>query len=244
MAERDGRPAYYAARPGGARDWWTLLHPPYTLWHLAYVVIGASLAPQVDGIRLLATLLAFFAAVGVAAHALDELHDRPLRTAIPDAALVAATAGGLLVAVALGVAGLSRVGWALLPFIVAGPLLVLAYNLELFGGHLHTDIGFAMSWGAFPLLTGYVAQTGRVDVTALLGAVGAVALSYAQRSLSTPARLVRRRARSVEGTITLDDGTVRQLDEHVLLAPLERALRSLSWSAIAFAAALAVARLT
>ncbi len=243
MAERDGRPAYYAAAPGRLRDWWTLLHPPYTLWHLSYVVIGASLAPHVDSVRLLASVLAFFAAVGVAAHALDELHDRPLRTRISDAALVAATVGGLIVAVALGVAGLSRVGWVLVPFIVVGPILVLGYNLELLGGRLHTDAGFALSWGAFPLLVGYVAQTARVDVAALVAALGAAALAYAQRSLSTPARLIRRRATSVEGALTLDDGTVRALDEHTLLAPLERALRSLSWSVVAFAAALTIARL-
>lgn len=244
MAERDGRPAYYAASPGGLRDWWTLLHPPYTLWHLSYVVIGACLAPHVDVTRLLASVLAFFAAVGVAAHALDELHDRPLHTRISDTALVAATAAGLVVAVALGVAGLSRVGWALVPFIVVGPMLVLGYNLELLGGRVHTDAGFALAWGAFPLLVGYVAQTGRVNVAALVATVSAFALSYAQRSLSTPARLVRRRATSVEGTLTLDDGTIQPIDEHTLLAPLERALRSLSWSVVAFAIAFAIARLS
>ncbi len=41
-------PAFYALAPGGWRDYWTLLHPPYTVWHLSYVVIGASLAPEVN----------------------------------------------------------------------------------------------------------------------------------------------------------------------------------------------------
>lgn len=244
MAERDVRPAYYAAPPGGLRDWWTLLHPPYTIWHLSYVVIGASLAPHVDVVRLLASVLAFFAAVGVAAHALDELHDRPLHTRISDRALVVATSAGLLVAVGLGVAGLSRVGWVLVPFIVVGPILVLGYNLELLGGRVHTDTGFALAWGAFPLLAGYVAQTGGIDVAPLVAAVGAFALSRAQRSLSAPARLVRRRAAHVEGSVTLDDGTTRAITDRSLLAPLERALRSLSWSIVAFATALAIARLT
>jgi hypothetical protein len=119
-----------------------------------------------------------------------------------------------------------------------------AFLLSLFGGRVHTDAGFALSWGAFPLLAGYVAQTGRVEVAALVAAGGAFALSYAQRSLSAPARLVRRRVTSVEGSVTLDDGTTRTIDEHALLAPLERALRSLSWSTAAFATALAIARLT
>ena len=151
MPEPDRRPAYYAARSDGWRDWWTLLHPPYTAWHLSYVVIGASLAPHVDLTRLVATLLAFFAAVGLGAHALDELHGRPLRTRIPSAALVAVTVAGLTAAVALGIVGVARVGWVLVPFIVAGPLLVVAYNAELFGGVVHTDVGFAGRLGCVPV---------------------------------------------------------------------------------------------
>lgn len=243
MSEPDRRPAYYAARTEGWRDWWTLVHPPYTAWHLSYVVIGASLAPHVDLTRLIATLLAFFAAVGVSAHALDELHGRPLRTRIPSAALVAVTVVGLTAAVALGIAGVIRVGLVLVPFVVAGPLLVVAYNAELFGGLFHTDAGFAAAWGAFPVLTAYVAQADRLGLAAVLGAIAAFALSYAQRSLSTPARLLRREVDAVHGSMTLTDGTTRPLDETVLRAPLERALRATSWGLIALAAGLAVARL-
>src|SRR5215471_8196694 len=104
------RPAFYAARAGGWRDWWTILHPPYTAWHLSYVAIGAALAPHLDATRLAATLLAFFFAVGVSAHALDELSGRPLRTNISDRALKTAIVLGLAAAVALGIAGISRVG--------------------------------------------------------------------------------------------------------------------------------------
>ncbi len=238
-----GRAAWYAASPGTWRDWGTILHPPYTAWHLSYVAIGASLASHLDGGRLAATLLAFFAAVGVAAHALDELHGRPLRTHIPHAALVVASVVGLVVSVGLGVAGLDQVGLALLPFIVVGPILVVGYNLELFGGWLHNDLGFAIAWGAFPTLTGYVAQTDHLSLVAVLGAIGALALSLAQRSLSTPARLLRRHAIDVVGTITLDDGGAQLLDKQALLAPLERALRALSWGIPTLAAALVLARL-
>jgi hypothetical protein len=243
VAESARRPAYYAAPAGGWRDWWTLLHPPYTAWHLSYVVIGASLAPRVDLARLLATLLAFFAAVGLSAHALDELHGRPLRTRIPSAALVLVTVAGLLVAVALGAVGVARVGLVLVPFIVAGPLLVVAYNVAVFGDLVHTDAGFALAWGAFPLLTAYVAQADGLSLAALLGGVGAFALSYAQRSLSTPARLLRRNVESVHGTMTFADGTSRPLGETMLRAPLEKALRAMSWGLIALAGGLAVARL-
>jgi hypothetical protein len=243
VPDPDRRSAFYAARPGGWRDWWTLLHPPYTAWHLAYVAIGASLAPHLDGVRLGATVLAFLLAMGIGAHALDELHGHPLGTRIPDRVLVVASAAGVLGAVALGVAGLSEVGPILIPFIVIGPILVVAYNLELFGGHLHTNVGFALSWGAFPVLTAYVAQADGLGVAALLGAAAAFALSYAQRSLSTPARLLRRRVQHAEGSLVLDDGEVRELDVAALLRPLEVTLRSLTVTVVLLAAAMVTARL-
>ncbi len=238
------RPAFYAARRGGWHDWWTVLHPPYTAWHLSYVVIGASLAPRIHISHLVATVVAFFLAVGVAAHCLDELHGRPLRTLIPGRALVAATVVSLAGAVAIGVVGVVMVGAVLIPFIVVGPLLVMAYNAELFGGVVHTDAGFAAAWGAFPVLTAYAAQTDTLALAPVLVAAGAFALSWAQRSLSTPARLLRRSVRGVDGTLTLADGTVRHLDDTFLLAPLERALRAMSWGLVTVAAGLAVARLT
>jgi hypothetical protein len=237
------RPAYYAARPGGWRDWWTLLHPPYTAWHLSYSVIGAALAPRVQTSRLIATVLAFFLAVGLAAHALDELRGRPLRTRIPSAALVAVVAAGLLGALALGVLGVTRVGWPLIPFMVAGPILVIAYNAELFGGVMHTDFGFAAAWGAFPVLTAYAAQTGSLALAPVLAAIGAFALSAAQRRLSTPARNLRRRVSRVEGGITLADGRTVPITADTLIQPLESALRALSWATILLAGALAMARL-
>ena len=243
-AQAGARPAYYAASPGGWRDWWTLLHPPYTAWHLSYVVIGACLAPHVSLAPLLATLTAFFLAVGLAAHALDELNGRPLQTRIPAPTLVAVTVAGLAGAVAFGVAGVARVGWVLLPYMIVGPALVIAYNAELFGGIIHTDLGFAAAWGAFPVLTAYTAETGRIAVAPVLAALAALAMSAAQRRLSTPARTLRRRSVRVEGTVTLADGQVVAVDQVALLAPLEGALRAMSWGLVLFAAGLALARLT
>ena len=221
-----------------------MLHPPYTAWHLSYVVIGACLAPHVRLSNLLATLLAFMAAVGVAAHALDELNGRPLRTTISSPVLVAVAATGLAVAVVVGAIGVERVGAVLVPFLVAGPMLVLGYNLELVRGILHNDVGFGAAWGAFPVLTAYVGQTGTLAWAAVIAAGGAMALSMAQRNLSTPARLVRRRATSVEGFVRLSDGRVLALDEQAVLAPLERALGATSWAIVLLAASFAVARMT
>ena len=134
-------------------------------------------------------------AVGLAAHSLDELNGRPLGTHIPNGVLVAVTVIGLAAAVALGIAGVSCVGWALVPFLVLGPFLVVAYNFELFGGVIHNDAGFALAWGSFPVLVAYVAQTGRLVIAPVIAAAATFALSAAQRQLSTRARLIRRRRR-------------------------------------------------
>ena len=237
-------PAYYAGRTTGwRRDLWALLHPPYTAWHLSYVLIGASLAPTVSLVRLVATLLAFFLAVGISAHALDELRGRPLQTSIPASVLWTAAAIGLLGAVALGIAGVFVIGPWLLPFIALGVFFVFAYNLELLRGRVHGDFWFALSWGAFPVLTAYFAQTGRLSIAALAAAAAGYALSYAQRMLSTPARLLRRRSRSVAGVLTLNDGSSVELDRSALLGPLERALAALSWGVVALSLGLITSRL-
>ena len=237
-------PAYYAARATGwRRDVWALLHPPYTAWHLSYVLIGASLAPTLNVIRLIATLLAFFLAVGIAAHALDELRGRPLQTEIPASVLWVSAALGLIGAVALGVAGVFVVGPWLLPFVAMGVFFVFAYNLELLRGKVHGDFWFALSWGAFPVLTAYFAQTGRLSSAALAVAVAGYAFSYAQRMLSTPARLLRRKSRSVSGMLVLADGSQVTLDTAVLLRPLERALAASSWGILALSLGLVASRL-
>jgi MFS family permease len=101
----EARPAFYALSPGGWRDYVTLLHPPYTAWHLSYVAIGACLAPALDEGRLGAAAAAFFLGLGVSAHALDELKGRPLATRIPRRVLVALTVVPLAAAVAIGIAG-------------------------------------------------------------------------------------------------------------------------------------------
>jgi hypothetical protein len=237
------RPAFYALAPGGWRDYWSLLHPPYTVWHLSYVVLGAAIAPELHVRWLVETAVAFFLAMGIAAHALDELHGRPLGTSIPRGLLIGLAVVGLAGAAALGVDGaLESTAWIWL-LIPAGVFLVVAYNLELFGGAVHSDVWFAAAWGGFPALTAFVAQTGRLTVAAALIAVGCTVLSLAQRVLSTPVRRLRRHVVEVTGEIRLDDGSVEPLDTGALRAAPERALRLLSLAVPLVAAALLVARL-
>ncbi len=243
MGDRE-RPAFYALRSGGWRDYWTLLHPPYSVWHLSYVVLGACVAPTLHASLLIQTLAAFALAMGVAAHALDELHGRPLATRIPAAVLVGLAIAGLIGAVVLGANAAREVSGWLWAFIAVGALLVPAYNLEWFGGAFHSDRWFAVAWGAFPALTAGFAQAGRMTPAIVVVAAGCAVLSAAQRVLSTPVRRLRRDAQHVSGSIVLRDGATEPLDGAALRATPEAALRLLSVAVPLVAAALLVARVS
>jgi hypothetical protein len=237
------RPAFYALGRGRVRDLITLLHPPYTLWHLSYFAIGAAAAPKVHAERLLWGLAAFALAVGVAAHALDEFHDRPLRTAFSDRTLLAAAVVSLAGALAIGVYGVLTVTAWLAPLVLVGGAFLPAYNLELAGGRFHNDLSFALGWGAFPAFTGYFVNAEKVALPGLLVAAGCLLLSVAQRRLSSAARALRRRTAAVSGTRTRADGSIEELSLPVLLAPLDGALAAISLAMPITAGALIAARL-
>lgn len=237
------RPAWYALERGGWRDYVTLLHPPYTAWHLSYVVIGGCLAPVVAWDRLGAVVAAFALAVGVGAHALDELNGRPLRTNIPDRVLVALAGVSTVGACTIGLVGvLTFEAWLAL-LIPLGIFLLLAYNLELAGGRFHSDLWFGLAWGGFPVLCGYAAVAGDIRGVTVLAAVFAVLLSLAQRVLSHHVRYVRRRVIAVRGELELADGSKEPLDARRLTAPAETGLRLLSLATAVLAATLVAVRI-
>jgi hypothetical protein len=237
------RPAFYALRRGGWRDLITLLHPPYTAWHLSYVGLGAAAAPTIYADRLGAALAAFLLAVGVSAHALDELNGRPLKTALSRRTLIALAVLGLAGAVAIGLAGIVVVSPLLVPLVIVGGLLVPAYNLELGGGRFHNDTWFALAWGGFPAFTGYFVNALTIRPAGVLVAAACCLLSVAQRRLSTPARELRRRTASVFGEQRLMDGRVQELSAERLLDPLEGALSALWLALVVLAVGLVVVRL-
>jgi hypothetical protein len=237
------RPAFYALRSGGWRDLVTLLHPPYTAWHLSYVAIGAAAAPHIYANRLIAALAAFFLAVGISAHALDELHGRPLGTKLTRPTLIVLATASLLGATAIGIAGTIVVSPLIAPLVLAGAILVPAYNLELGGGRLHNDTWFALAWGGFPAFTGYFANSLTIRPAGVLVAAACCLLSAAQRQLSTPVRRLRRNTTEVTGQQHLRDGTVIELTRAGLSAPLEGALRTLWLAVVLLAVGLVALRL-
>ncbi len=243
LTKSEKRPAFYALAPGGWRDYWTLLHPPYTVWLMAYVAFGASVAPVFSIARFGATVLAFFLAVGLTAHALDELNGRPLRTQIPDAVLKAVAAIGLAGAVGLGILGVMKASAWLIPFIAFGVFIVVVYTLELFGGRFHTDGWHAAAWGAFPVITAYFAQADTIRPAGVLVALACLLLASVQRTLSKPVTRLRRKALRVSGEVRYVDGATRRIDEGWLRAAPEKALRGLAIGLTILAAGLVVFRL-
>jgi len=237
------KPAFYALPQGGWRDYVTLLHVPYTAWHLAYVVVGGCLVADVPWGRLGLTVLAFFLAMGIGAHALDELAGRPLRTSIPAGVLVALAVGSVAAASAIGIGVALSFSLWIVPLVAVGAFIVPAYNLELFGGRFHSDLWFALAWGAFPVVTAYVACSGTVRLAALLAAAWATLLSLAQRRLSTPVRRARREVVAVAGEIELSGDRRESITRETLVAAPEAALQLLALATVLVAAALAAARL-
>ena len=240
-------PAYYA-RPrflgvGRTREWWTVLHPPYTLLHLSLVTLGACISGPVNLARLGTTVAAFFLAVGIGAHSLDELHGRPLGTTLPSWELALAAVVSLGAAATLGVVGVFIVSPWLALFIVVGITVAVGYNLELFDARLHTRAVVVLSWGSFPVLTAYFAQHRDLSVAAVLAAGFGALITLAQQQLSTPARDLRRRTLDVEGVAHRLDGTRVAIDVETILAPLESALKTLCRAGPLLALSLLLARL-
>jgi hypothetical protein len=221
------RPAFYALAAGGWRDYVTVLHLPYTVWNLAYVALGAAIAPHFETSRMVWTMVAFLLGLGVSAHALDELNGRPLQTRIPSAVLVTLALAAPAGACAIGAWAALEWSYWLFALIAAGAFIVPAYNLEWFGGRFHGGWWLALAWGGLPILSAYLAQDGTLRAPGLLAAGYGSAMILVQRSLSTPVREARRRTGSLEG-----------------VEPMERALRILPVANVLLAAALVTARLT
>jgi hypothetical protein len=135
----------------------------------------------------------------------------------------------LAAASAIGIVVAARSTLWLLAFVAFGALVVVAYNLELLGGAVHTDLWFAGGWGAFPVLTAYFASAERIRGEAVAAAVFAFLVSLAQRRLSTEVRRVRR-------------GAELPPDVELLLRAPEAALRLLTVALPALAGALLLLR--
>jgi lysylphosphatidylglycerol synthetase-like protein (DUF2156 family) len=236
----EAQPAFYAHIGSPWGDLFSLLHPPYTAWHLSYVVYGAAVASEFDLLHLAGALVAFLFGTGIAAHALDELHGHPMGTQFGDSVLLTLGVGGLMASLVVAVLGALVISPWTLAWATAGAFLAMGYTLE-WHHLLHTDLTFGLAWGAFPVLVGYWAQTEQLSIAAILIALAATLLSLAQRALSKSARYVRRNALAASLQAETDVG-VEQWPRDRLLATWEWPLRLLSAATVTLAVGLIVSR--
>ncbi len=221
--------------------WLNILHMPYTVWNLSYVVLGAGLAGNVRLDVLGWTVLAFFLGMGVASHAFDLLQGDPLGLRLPRRHLVVVGVVSLTLAAGIGVL---NVLWGNIPVWMCGVVcfgvwIAVAYNLEIWG--FHGNWQFAAFWGVFPFVVGFLAMSPdeEVWVVGIVGVLFCFLTAWAQRILSTRARYLRREVEEVTVGLWLREPssarTVRE-PKAWLLAPLDAVLRLMSFGMAVLAA--------
>jgi len=172
-----------------------LLFLPYTGMCVSFAVIGSMLAPTIFWDRVAAIALIYFLALGVAAHAIDSIGSKktkPWGSYFSRKQLWILSLCTLIPAYAIGVYYMVLYVPLLWIVAIAEGFFVFAYNLELFKGRFHTDGWFAFSWGALPVMAGFIMQTN--SVSALAFAVAAVMglVSYTEIKTSRPYKELKR----------------------------------------------------
>jgi hypothetical protein len=196
-----------------------LLFLPYTAMVLAFTVMGAMLAPQVDWERVGALLIIYFLALGIGAHAFDALGSRGVKPwgdvfTMRQLWMLGMTA--VIAAYAIGAYYMIEYAPLLWPIAIAEGFFLFAYNLEWFGGRFHTDSWFAFSWGALPVIAGYVMQTNAIALSVVLLAAATAMLSLLEIKASRPYKQLRRssqtgtaaQARALESILKCVSGAV------------------------------------
>jgi cellulose synthase/poly-beta-1,6-N-acetylglucosamine synthase-like glycosyltransferase len=193
--ERGIRPTWYAGPATRLGEFWTMLHLPYTAMVLAFVVVGAAIAPRFSALLLGGTLLAYFLGLGIGAHFLDQVPGMGSRyvTHWSPRELWGVGVVALGAAVAVGVAGaVWFAGPWLLGLVAVQAVCAAGYPLaSLFRGALHRDSVFALSWGSLPFLTSFYAQGRSVDLDALILGAGFGAVALLEIRLSRRSRRLR-----------------------------------------------------
>ncbi|MBA2486132.1 MAG: hypothetical protein H0V35_08540 [Nitrospira sp.] len=204
-----------------------LLFLPYTGMVLAYTIMGAMLADDIHWDRVGAIVFIYFLALGIGAHALDALGTKgvkPWGPVLPPALLWCLALSSILIAYGIGFYYIVNAAPFLAPIAVVEGFFLFAYNLEWFNGTFHTDAWFALSWGALPVLAGYVLQTNRVSLAALVVAMAMGLLSLVEIKASRPYKALKRRI----GPMLLENSRVHEED----IRRFELILQSLSSAVI------------
>jgi hypothetical protein len=203
------RAVWYGGSETRLGELWTMLHLPYTGMVLAFVLAGSFVAPAVSLTVTVALLAAYFLGLGIGAHFLDQLSGMGSRYVAHwrDRELWLGGLLGVGGGVSIGLLGLylRPFGPWMLPLVAGQAFFAVAYPLApVFGRVFHSNVVFALSWGAGPVLVSSYAQAGSVYPWALVVAACAATAAWVEIRLSREARAQRRIARRSRGASGVD----------------------------------------
>ncbi|SRR5579883_338802 len=181
--------------PTGFRVFVGLLFLPYTGMCISFALIGSLLAPQIAWDRAAAIVVIYALGLGVSAHAADSIGSKKIKpwgSYFRKDQLVLLMSVSLAAAYALGAYYIIFHTPSLLVIAIMEGFFLFAYNFEIFDGLFHNNFWFAFSWGALPLLAGFVIQTNSVALVPVVAAVAAGAVSYAEIKMSRPYKDLKR----------------------------------------------------
>src|ERR671910_1044091 len=207
-----------------------MLFLPYTGMCVSFTIIGSMLSESIQWDRVLSIFVIYFLALGVSAHAADNLGSKKIKpwgsffTAFELKLMVI---GGLFVSYVLGIYYIITFVPLLLIIAIIEGFFLFAYNFELFNGFFHNNFWFAISWGSLPLLAGFVIQTNSISILSLIASIIAFLVAYVEIRISRKYKELKRKPHDI-----VDCNTKK----------LERSLKILSLITISFAVLLTVCR--
>ncbi len=207
-----------------------MLFLPYTGMCISFTIIGSMLSESIAWDRVLSIFIIYFLALGVSAHAADNLGSKKIKpwgNYFSTFELRLMVIGGLSVSYILGIYYIITFAPLLLIIAIIEGFFLFAYNFELFNGLFHNNFWFAVSWGGLPLLAGFVIQTNSISVLSLISSIMAFLVAYTEIRISRKYKELKRKPQDV-----VDCNAEN----------LERSLKVISLLTISFAVLLTVCR--
>jgi len=206
-----------------------LLFLPYTGMCISFAVIGSLLTGDIAWDRAGAIALIYALALGVSAHIADSIGSKkakPWGSYFTKLQLLVLMAITLAAAYAIGIYYIITAVPLLAVIAVLEGFFLFAYNFEAFGGRFHSNFWFAVSWGALPVMAGYIMQTNAVSFIALGVSAAVGFVSYLEIRMSRPYKELKKNGK-----------------DSLRAAELEKGLKALSVATIAFAIAMLAYRI-
>jgi hypothetical protein len=177
-----------------------MLFLPYTGMCISFTIIGSMLSESIAWDRVLSIFIIYFLALGVSAHAADNLGSKKIKpwgNFFSTFELRLMVIGGLSVSYILGIYYIITFAPLLLIIAIIEGFFLFAYNFELFNGLFHNNFWFAVSWGGLPLLAGFVIQTNSISVLSLISSIMAFLVAYTEIRISRKYKELKRKPQDV-----------------------------------------------